>query len=127
LLIFSNYRNPKSLTEINGVLYFIADDGIHGYELWKYDTNTTKIIEPEREENDILLFPNPTSTDVQIKATETWQSITIYDVAGKKHYHNQLAIKDLRIPISHLPNGIYVAEIIFANQKRTSKKFVVQH
>jgi Secretion system C-terminal sorting domain len=127
LLIFSNYRNPKSLTEINGVLYFIADDGIHGYELWKYDTNTTKIIEPEREENDILLFPNPTSTDVQIKATETWQSIAIYDVAGKKYYHNQLVIKYLRIPISHLPNGIYVAEIIFANQKRMSKKFVVQH
>src|SRR6266576_2726596 len=29
--------NPTSLTNVNGTLYFIADDGVHGRELWKSD------------------------------------------------------------------------------------------
>ena len=31
-----NYSsNPRSLTDVNGTLYFVANDGIHGFELWK--------------------------------------------------------------------------------------------
>src|SRR4051812_42691433 len=29
--------NPSQLTDVNGALYFTADDGIHGEELWKSD------------------------------------------------------------------------------------------
>ena len=29
--------NPSQLTEINGVIYFTADDGENGRELWRLD------------------------------------------------------------------------------------------
>ncbi|MDQ6481909.1 ELWxxDGT repeat protein [Dyadobacter sp. LHD-138] len=29
--------NPEQLTNANGLLYFVADDGVHGKELWKSD------------------------------------------------------------------------------------------
>ena len=28
---------PSDLTNVNGTLYFQADDGVHGFELWKSD------------------------------------------------------------------------------------------
>jgi len=31
---------PQYLTNVNGTLFFTADDGIHGWELWKSDGTT---------------------------------------------------------------------------------------
>jgi ELWxxDGT repeat protein len=120
------YYSAAKLIELNGLLYFIAYDKLHGYELWKYDFKPTDVSEPNQEENSVQLFPNPSSTDVQIKAAEQWQSVSIFDALGKEYYHNNLTTNELRIPTSNLPNGIYLMEIIFSNQKRTCKKFVVQ-
>ena len=35
----SNNTNPKYLTSIGNLLYFVADNGTNGYELWVLDTN----------------------------------------------------------------------------------------
>ncbi len=32
-----NSSNPLGLTDVNGTLFFVADDGEHGYELWTSD------------------------------------------------------------------------------------------
>src|SRR5262249_21719023 len=33
----ANNSNPSNLTNVNGTLFFTADDGVHGRELWKSD------------------------------------------------------------------------------------------
>ena len=33
----SGSSSPQHLTEVGGVLYFVANDGANGYELWKSD------------------------------------------------------------------------------------------
>ncbi len=35
---------PKSLVMMNGVAYFVADDGINGSELWSYNGTTTSMV-----------------------------------------------------------------------------------
>jgi ELWxxDGT repeat protein len=36
--------DPGNLTNVNGTLYFTADDGVHGRELWKSDGNGTVLV-----------------------------------------------------------------------------------
>ncbi|RUS98503.1 hypothetical protein DSM106972_081320 [Dulcicalothrix desertica PCC 7102] len=41
---YSIGSNPSNLTNVNGVLYFTADDGISGRELWRIDTMGNAIL-----------------------------------------------------------------------------------
>ncbi len=48
--------NPENLINVNGILYFSADDGVHGPELWKSDgseagTVLVKDIHPDVDAN----------------------------------------------------------------------------
>ncbi len=38
--------NPSSLTNVNGRLFFLADDGVHGEELWRSDGTEADISLP---------------------------------------------------------------------------------
>lgn len=40
----ASWSNPTNLAVLNGALYFSAQDGIHGYELMKFDGTTTTLI-----------------------------------------------------------------------------------
>ncbi|MFO0999029.1 MAG: hypothetical protein U0936_01720 [Planctomycetaceae bacterium] len=42
----SNSSNPRSLSNVNGTLYFRANDGVNGYELWRIgSTGVAEIVE----------------------------------------------------------------------------------
>jgi ELWxxDGT repeat protein len=43
-LSYTNSSYPYELTNVNGTLYFAADDGIHGGELWKIDSSGSPVL-----------------------------------------------------------------------------------
>ena len=50
-------RDQGSLTNVGGTLYFVADDGIHGYELWRSDGTEAGTVMVK----DMSPGPNPSS------------------------------------------------------------------
>lgn len=49
----------KSITEVNGTVFFFANDGIHGYELWKTDgTEEGTVMVKDIGETDAGIMPN---------------------------------------------------------------------
>lgn len=76
--------NPTNFIDINGVVYFTADDGIHGIELWKTDGTAvgTKMVKDINEGNsgsspNNLVNFNGTlffSADNGINGQELWKS-----------------------------------------------------
>ena len=78
----------------------------------------------------ILLFPNPTSNSFQISiqnTTENLESIVIYDVLGKiVKIVEILASSETSVDVSHLSKGVYLVEVISENKLKLIKKLVIQ-
>ncbi|MGK4566134.1 DUF7619 domain-containing protein [Flavobacterium sp. 3HN19-14] len=77
----------------------------------------------------LLIYPNPASTIVQVSLQNTGDtigSVTLFDVLGKsiktiQSIHSQQTAVD----VSGLSKGIYMMEIITDNKYRTVKKLVI--
>jgi ELWxxDGT repeat protein len=51
---WGNSSNPSYLTIFDNALYFSADDGVHGNELWKYDGTTASLVADINPGKDLL-------------------------------------------------------------------------
>lgn len=81
-------------------------------------------------ENSIILYPNPANSLVQVAlydSTEIIESITIYDVLGKKvNQISNIASNQSTIDVSQLSKGIYMVEITTENNLKQIKKLIIQ-
>jgi ELWxxDGT repeat protein len=105
----SGSSNPTALTPVRGTLFFAADDGVHGQELWKSDgtrkgTKFVKDIRPGAKGSNPTHLVNVKGVlyfiaDDGVHGTELWKSDGTR--AGTK------LVKDLAKP-SPFGNGLYV-------------------
>jgi hypothetical protein len=72
------------------------------------------------------VFPNPTSSTIQIKSQLSITELRIYDVAGKLllNPNSSQVIEELNI--SHLAKGLYVLVVQFENGAEQSVSFIKQ-
>ncbi len=73
------YSNPSNLTDVNGILFFTADDGIDGTELWrsngtKQGTNMVKDITPGFDLSYLHNLINANGKLYFLYNDELWQS-----------------------------------------------------
>lgn len=82
------------------------------------------------DENDIMIYPNPTQNDLFIELTEQIQNYSdwkmeIYDVLTHKIHEEILSNSKAKIDVSNLPAGVYLV-VLTNRSNRIVKKVVIQ-
>lgn len=99
-----NNSSATGFTNINNELY-IADTG----KIIKTTIETLSL--PNLvSETEISIYPNPSSDYITISKNNSDKNYTIYNVLGEKVISNEL-LKQSKISISHLENGIYFLKL----------------
>ncbi len=72
--------------------------------------------------------PNPASNWLLVNAPQYIQQIEVYDLAGKKVFQQNYDnfSTEIRLNVNDYQSGMYVVNVIFDDNQRTVKKFVVK-
>ncbi|WP_452230007.1 T9SS type A sorting domain-containing protein [Lacinutrix sp. MEBiC02404] len=85
-----------------------------------YSTNCSTLSVDNFILNEVSLYPNPTTTVLNIKMNSNLKRATIYSVLGAKI----LETTSKNIPVSNLQNGMYLIKIEADNGSISTKKFL---
>jgi hypothetical protein len=85
-------------------------------------------VEDDFAENNIGVFPEPASDNVQLdfNASTDPVTITVHDLQGKIIYSENLNSfsASVKIDVSEWPDGLYIAEAVNGNKKATARILV---
>jgi uncharacterized repeat protein (TIGR01451 family) len=98
-------------------------------------TNTfeTEFVEnlstPDFTNSTVVLSPNPTKDKLQIQlnGSETIEQISVYDVVGKRIYHQEsIDLNSTSVDFSGLNQGVYMVEVITTSNQKLVNKVIKQ-
>lgn len=103
--------------------------GINYYRLKQVDHDGQSFYSEERivrfkNGNAIVIYPNPTTNNVQIEGLEGTEMIRIYDVAGRMVYHTEAKNVTETIQLNNLSEGTYQVTITQTNGDVATHKIV---
>lgn len=113
-------QNVSFMVALNNKIYFRGDNGTVGFELFAFDPATLSINSVLN--NQMRVFPNPTSSYINVSSNEFIDSIEIYDVQGKKVL---TAASQNQIDISNLNSGLYLIKL-YSGIGLVTKKIIIK-
>ena len=119
----SSSSDPAGFTNNNGVLYFTANNGLNGRELWKYNP-TLGVNENYKDDLGITVYPNPSKGIISLELTDLKEAeLSIYNVAGQKALTKKINEIKSKLDLSTFDNGIYFLN--FKNNDGTTVKKII--
>lgn len=106
---FSYSIGQISHLEFSGNNYIINNGVQHAYEIQNIDVKDPIILRFK-----ILLYPNPTESDLYLKIDDYLSakfSYQVYDIQGKFLLQNQISELETLVPLGHFSSGTYVIKI----------------
>ena len=106
---------------IGTTIYFVANDGFHGAELWKYtDGLSTGLLEIKTSFN-LTIYPNPANNELNISATNKIAKVEVYNLTGQL----QSSSNKNKVDVSDLSSGIYFVKA-YSEDGVATQKFIKQ-
>lgn len=87
------------------------------------NNQTLSVSEVEFEKNSIAVYPNPSSSNINIISTVTLGTIEIYNLLGQKVFAQNETSNQVNINVNHLPSGNYLLKC-YSNGKTATSRFV---
>jgi hypothetical protein len=75
--------------------------------------------------DEVVFYPNPVTGIIHFSQAKAIETVNIRNLAGQTVYRGG-APTDNQLDVGHLPHGIYLVEVGFAGNIKTTEKLVVQ-
>lgn len=113
----------RSIVTPNNI-FFTANDGVNGLELWSFVNAPNAIIENKKFEFNFLIYPNPTKDNLTIKCETIITNIIVTDILGRtiKEIYT-LNKSEITINTNDFESGIYFVTLK-TNQGSVTQKIV---
>jgi hypothetical protein len=94
--------------------------------VYKYNDPATGVFTQNEKTSTIMLYPNPTDKEINIEINEEFEhaQLIINNTNGQEVSNNILSENQSRIDLSHLPKGLYFAQITINGKTETQKLIV---
>jgi hypothetical protein len=114
---------PLSLYSFNNALYFKAQFAL-GQPTGLWRLNFPNLSSSIFTTSDSVIYPNPTTGIINVRASENIKSISVFDILGKQISNKDIHSNDTQIDITNYNAGIYYLKIFSENGVLETKKII---
>lgn len=117
--------SPANMITSANILYFSADNGTIGNELYKFGPVSAGVSEIGSENAQVSVYPNPFSTKLSIRVKDNSEySVKVMNALGEQVISKEKISRNEALDLSDQANGVYM--IIMSSSTQTLVKKVVK-
>lgn len=90
-------------------------------------TDITSVERLEVEAFELIAYPNPVSDVVEVTSQEDLRDYRLYDTDGRLIQAHEFPSMSFKIPVTTLPDGLYLLQARTQDGRLVTRKIIVQH